>query len=454
MPSTAPPSTVDRAAFLAGLRSSGVIAESGLAAVLDGLPPFARNSREVAEHLVADGTLTRFQAERLLVGRNDGFALGPYVILDHLGKSATGRVFKARHRTMNRLAAIKVLAPELTANDEVRDAIRAEARTAAKLTHPNLVTLLDVNQAGDRMYFVKEYLDGAAVDAVLREGGRLSVGQAGDVIRQAALGLQHAHEKGMAHGRVSPSAILIGKSGRHGVADRPPVKVSGFGLGRFAAEGDAHASDFEYRAPEQFADPELTSPAADVYSLGCVLFHLLAGQPPFPAASPREAGHGHRTQPAPPVAYYRPEVPAAVAALLAAMLAKDPAARPPAEEVALRLGLYSDAVTPDKIDLNFPAASYCAATSILQPQSAVVRRPPAGPSPFAAMTVGADPHEPTPVSVPTDKSKAKRRPERRRPAPRGAARVHPLTATSIILLIALGVAFALVLMMKRAIPTG
>ncbi len=446
--------TIDRPAFLAGLRASGVLADARLDRALADVSPFARSAREVAEELVAGAALTRFQAERLLVGRSDGFAVGQYVILDHLGKSATGRVFKARHRTMNRLVAIKMLSPELTANDAVREAIRAEARTAAKLTHPNLVTLLDVNQAGDRMYFVKEYLDGASVGAVLRQSGRLAVGQAGDVIRQAALGLQHAHEKGMAHGRVSPSAILIGQPSRNGVADRPPVKVSGFELGRFAAEGDARADDFEYRAPEQFADPELATPAADIYSLGCVLFHMLAGHPPFPAATPREAGYGHRTQPAPPVAYFRPEVPPPVAALLAAMLAKEPAGRPTAEAVALRLARFSEAGAGEQIELNLPDVAYSPATSILQPLSAVTRRPPAEESPFAAMTLDADPHERTPVAVSSVKAKGKKAVAKKKPAARDATRLNPLTTVSVLLLIALGVAFALVLMMKRAMATG
>lgn len=438
---------VDRPAFLAGLQGSGVLSEVQLARALGAVSPFARSAREVAEQLIGDGTLTRFQAERLLAGRSDGFAVGPYVIVDHLGKSATGRVFKAHHRTMNRLVAIKMLSSELTATEAVREAIRAEARTAAKLTHPNLVTLLDVNQIGDRMYFVKEYLDGASIAAVLRENGPLAVGRAGDILRQAALGLQHAHEKGMAHGRVAPGAILIGNGGRGGAVERPPVKVSGFGLGRFAVESDARADDFEYRAPEQFADPELATAAADVYSLGCVLFHALAGQPPFPAATPAEAARAHGRSHPPPVNYFRPDVPAGLVALIGAMLSKDPALRPTAEEVALRLAVYSEPGAGEHVDLNLPPASYSPATSILQPLSGVMARPVVEASPFAGMTLGtADPHERTPVSVPKAKVG---KPARKKATPKPSGHANMLALASVILLVAVGVAAALGLMLKR-----
>jgi serine/threonine-protein kinase len=291
-----------------------------------------------------------------------------------------------------------------------------------------------VNQTGDRMYFVEEYLDGASLAAVIT-GGRLTVAQAGDIVRQVALGLQHAHEKGVAHGRLSPAAILLGKSTGE-ASDRPHVKVSGFGLGGFAAERESPAADFAYRAPEPFADPDTATPAADVYSLGCVLFHLLAGHPPV--------------SPVPPIRYIRPEVPAAVAALLAAMLAEGPAARPTAEEVALRLSLFSEAVTGEGIDLNIPAATYSPATSILQSQSVVMSRPPSEPSPFAGMTLGINTHERTPVAVPVTQGKGKKKPTTKTKRKKKPARLHPLTATCVLLLIALGVTFALVLMLRRA----
>jgi len=411
--------TVDRPAFLAGLRASGVLADARLDRALADVT-FARTARDAAELLVASEALTRFQAERLLAGKSDGFAVGPYVILEHLGKTANGRVFKARHRRMNRLVAIEILPAVTTAAEGTLDAIRAEARHAAKLTHPNLITLLDVNQLGDRTYFVKEHLDGAAVSAVSLENGPLAVGAAADMIRQAALGLQHAHEKGVVHGHLSPVAILVGKGGG-GANERPPVKVSGFGLGRFGSVEGTTAG--EYRAPE----PVPATPAADVYALGCVFFHLLAAHPPV--------------LPVPPIRYIRPEVPSAVAALLAAMLATDPTARPTAEDVALRLSAFGDAGTGEHIDLNLPAASYSAATSILQHTSSA--------SPFAGMTLEGDPHEQTPVAVPTRKGKPRRA---KMPAPRG--RSHPLATASVLLLVAVGVTVALTLMLKRALAVG
>jgi serine/threonine-protein kinase len=275
------------------------------------------------------------------------------------------------------------------------------------------------------------------------------------VIRQAALGLQHAHEKEIAHGRVSPAAILIGqpnRNGRNGTEDRPPVKVSGFGLGRFAAEADSRATDFEYRAPEQFDRPELASPAADVYSLGCVFFHSLAGQPPFPAATPRDAANGHRLQSAPPLTHFRPELPPGVVALVATMLAKDPAARPTADQVATRLAVFGNAAAGEAIALNLPPVSYSAATSILHSPSG--SHPPVAapvPSPFEELTSRTDPHERTPIAMPKGKAATtKRRKAVAKARPRGRNRLVAVAAFGVLLAIAVGVGFALTVMLKRA----
>src|SRR5207248_9765603 len=138
-----------------------------------------------------------------------------------------------------------------------------EARAAAALAHPNIVTVLDVNQAGARQYVVMEYVDGVGADVLVRQGGPLPTGRAGEVAGQAALGLQHAHDKGIAHGAVYPGCVLLGRS---------VVKVTGFGLGRLTdptAPAGTATDPLDCRAPELFNPLARPTAASDVYSLGC-----------------------------------------------------------------------------------------------------------------------------------------------------------------------------------------
>lgn len=324
----APPDAMTRDQFVAAVRACGVLGTRQLARLDAALSPFLRSPREVADHLVREQLLSRFQAERLLAGRTDGFLIGPYAVLDYLGKTDASRAYKARHRTMNRLVEIQILVPELTATDDQRTAVHAAARSAARLAHPNVITLLDVNAIGGRVYLVREYVDGTDLGAVAKGSGPLPVGRACEFVRQAALGLSHAHERDTVHGRLTPASVRIGRPGGTGPEQKPVVKVGGFGLGV-----DRVDDGFEYLAPELFDPAAILSAEADVYALGCVFHQALTGLPPHPAAS-YAAAERRRHAPLQPVQYLRPDLPAAVAAVLAAMLSNDPAARPPAAEVA------------------------------------------------------------------------------------------------------------------------
>lgn len=304
----APPTALTRDQFLAGIRASGVLTDRQFETAIGALTPFQKSAREVADFLVGGDWLTRFQAERLLHCKPEGFVLGPYVLVDYLGKTDTGRSFKAIHRTMNRAVAVLVLKLELTASDGVREAIRAQARCAARMAHPNVLTLLDVNTAGGRTYLVHEYVDGTDAGRLVRTNGPLPVPRACEFVRQAAVGLQHAHDKHTPHGRLCPAAMLVGRPGGNGPQDKPVVKVSGLGLGVFTGIDGAA----EYAAPELTTDPTPTA-AADLFALGGVFHFLLTGKPPHAAT---------------PIQTLRRDVPAAVAVVLNAMLATDPPHRP------------------------------------------------------------------------------------------------------------------------------
>ncbi len=469
MIATDAPSRTDCDTFLDSLRTSELLDGRQLDLALRAMPPYTRSARDTADYFFRSDLLTRFQIERLLSGRTDGFHLGPYLVLDYLGKSATGRVYKARHRTMNRLVAIKILSLEQTATEEVRNGIRAEARSAARLAHTNIVTLLDANQAGERMYFVKEYLDGGSMAALVRANGPLPLRRACEFIRQAALGLQHAHEKGVAHGRLSPTAILVGRVGGKGSDDKPLVKVSGFGLGRWGA--DEAEPDFEYRAPEQFDDPDRADPSADLYSLGCIFHYLLAGRPPFPASGADEAAAHHRHSPPPALELLRPDLPAPLASLLRHLLDKNPRARPlAAGDIARCLQCYADGDDSGAVDFgSLPGSASSPASKISKslpaafadlPHEPILFDDDLAPAPtmvFDAIvpvaTVGETPtirtrRDTTPIALPKRKTTPTSKPGVRRKPVGPAKAVSPLALGALVTCVCAGVLFAIVCILK------
>jgi serine/threonine-protein kinase len=297
--------------------------------------------------------LTKFQAERLLEGRSDGFHLGPYFIQEQVGRGSLGRVYKARHRTMNRLVAIKVLAPEFTRTTADRQALQREVRAAAQLNHTNIVTAYDVNEMGDRHYLVLEFVDGPNLETLVRERGLLPVAQACEIVRQIAVGLSQAHSLGLAHWDIKPGNLLLARtSSLPGFA----VKIADFGLAKLAPSHQTQQGKLsgnpDYIAPERARHLQSADYRADLYSLGAVLYFLLAGQPPFAGGTPEEKVCRHLLEEPVRIECWRADVHPAVAALVHQLLAKHPQYRPSsAAEVAERLEC---APVGHAINLEFP----------------------------------------------------------------------------------------------------
>jgi serine/threonine-protein kinase len=336
----ATPQHVDRQTFLTNLSQSGLVTPEQLRAVADRLPDTHRG-RLVARALVEVGLLTKFQAEMLLAGRTGGFVLGQYRILDQLGQGGMGRVFKAVHMTMNRVVALKVLAPQLVDTDKAEALFNREMQAAARLHHPNIVTAFDANRVADRYYLVMEFVDGPNLDRLVRDRGPLPIGKACDFIRQAALGLQHAHEMGMVHRDIKPANLLVQRSAGSAAGRRWTIKILDFGLARLHdAEVEPPGSPGtivtrphvvmgtpDYVSPEQARDLHAADIRSDLYSLGCTFYFLLTGQVPFPDGTTMEKLVRHSTVEPPPVEHFRTDLPAAVAAIVRRLLAKKPADR-------------------------------------------------------------------------------------------------------------------------------
>jgi serine/threonine protein kinase len=330
---------IDRSTFLANVRQSGLLSAEQLAGAAHLLPESNRGTA-TARALVEHGLLTRFQAERLLVGRTAGFLLGQYRILEQIGRGGMGRVFKAEHRTMKRIVALKVLAPNLLATERSVALFLHEVRAVAQLVHPNIVTAYDANEVNGRHYLVLEYVDGPNLEQLVRSQGPLSVGLACDYVRQAAHGLQCAHALGMIHRDIKPANIMVQWHGLGG-ADAPGlVKVSDFGLARLhvpaglqpgdSAPGTILTADNvvmgtpDYLSPEQARNLHKTDIRGDLYSLGCTFHFLLTGQVPFPGGSAVDKLIRHNTDTPQPISAYRADVPAAVLAIVERLLAKNP----------------------------------------------------------------------------------------------------------------------------------
>jgi eukaryotic-like serine/threonine-protein kinase len=330
-----PTTFMDRQTFLANLRQSGLVESSQLDEVMLLLSDTNRG-RVIAREMVGRGLLTKFQAEMLLAGRTGGFQLGQYRILDQLGQGGMGRVFKAIHQTMHRVVALKVVTSQLVKTEQGRHLFMREVRAAARLMHPNIVTAYDANQIGDRHFMVMEFVDGPNLEQLVREKGPLPIGQACDFIRQAALGLQFALENHMVHRDIKPANLLVQRAGGSARESQCVVKILDFGLARLQqhtneeepgsntllTKENAVMGTPDFLSPEQARDLHKVDIRSDLYSLGCTFYFLVTAQVPFPGGSVLEKLVRHGTEEARPVERLRPETPAAVAAIIRRLMAK------------------------------------------------------------------------------------------------------------------------------------
>ncbi len=271
-----------------------------------------------------------------------------YRILSELGRGGMGAVYKAEHEMLRRIVALKVLKQELTSGAEFIERFKREMLAVGRLDHPNIVRALDAGESGGTLYLAMEYVPGHDLQQHLLNRGRLPLQEACDLIRQAATGLQHAHENRLVHRDIKPSNLLLNTQGQ--------VKILDLGLARLTGE-DRPAADIsygmclgtpDYMAPEQWESLIEVDGRADLYSLGCTLFVLLAGRPPFAEATSIPAkGVAHMRTAVPDVRKFAPEVPAPVAILINRLLAKEREKRPAsAAEVVSILSPFCNQAAP------------------------------------------------------------------------------------------------------------
>jgi serine/threonine-protein kinase len=295
---------------------------------LPGLQAVHADPRALAGELIRRNWLTPYQVNQLFQGRGKDLVLGSYVLLQRLGEGGMGQVFKARHAKLGRVVALKLIRKDRVANQAAVRRFRREIRAAAQLSHPNIVLALDADEVNGTHFFVMEYVEGEDLARLVKRHGPLPVGLACDCVRQAALGLQHAFERGLVHRDIKPHNLLLTREGvvkvlDMGLArlDRPPDDT---GPSSLMTRVGMVVGTADYIAPEQALNSHTADVRADLYSLGCTLYHLLAGRVPFAGGPATERLLRHQVEQPPPLERLRPGLPAGVAAVVRRLLAKRP----------------------------------------------------------------------------------------------------------------------------------
>jgi eukaryotic-like serine/threonine-protein kinase len=294
----------------------------------------APTAEEAALRLVSAGLLTRFQGQRLLAGRARGFYYDRYKLLDVLGHGGMSCVYRAEDTQTGGQVALKVLAERYKHDAGMITRLKLEALVGRKLRHPHVLHTLGIGEAAGVLYIVMEHFEAIELQELIDNSGPLPVAHACDVILQAAIGLHAAHRTGIVHRDVKPANLMIDRAG--------DVKVLDFGLSLLGPDvadeefslamifGHECLGTAYYMPPEQSRDSNSVDARADIYGLGCTMYHALAGRVPFPVvkgtdiASVPQVIAAHRERPLPPLKEFVPELPREVARVVDRMTAKNP----------------------------------------------------------------------------------------------------------------------------------
>lgn len=337
--------------FLRNLIDSALFSQDEIATILETLPQPA-DGQASAESLIAAGKLTRYQADAIRERRFEELVIGNYHVLDRLGAGAMGTVYKACHKRMKRVVAIKVLPKSVGKSENLVRRFQREVEAVARLSHPNIVMAHDADEAEVGHFLVMEFVNGRDLASEVQSRGALPVSEAVDCIVQAGRALDYAHRQGIVHRDIKPANLLRDVQG--------VVKVADLGLARFndrfgrpveemaaLTQAGSIMGTVDFMPPEQAMGLTNIDHRADIYSLGCTLYYLLTGSPPYPGSSLMATLLKHREAPPPSLRAVRSDVPAALGSLFHRMVAKSPDERfPSMAEVVQALETLSLAPEP------------------------------------------------------------------------------------------------------------
>ena len=328
------PLTVEQ--FTERLTSSGIMSADELRDWIAAVPVEKQPSDgdSFADELVRQSKLTKFQAEQIIAGKGASLTLGNYVLLDMLGQGGMGLVYRAWHRRMERVVALKVIAGMVTADSSALQRFQREVVAAAKLNHSNIVTSYDSDEFKGTCFLVMEYVDGHNLSTLVKTKGPLPVESATLCVLQAARGLAFAHAHGVIHRDIKPSNLLLDHEGTVKVLDMGLARIDATGLNRVVGDKELTTSgtvmgSIDYMSPEQAVDSRQADAKSDQYSLGCTLYFLLNGRSLYQGETEMLRLLAHREQPTPPLEAEQSEVPRSLARVFARMVAKRPEQRFP-----------------------------------------------------------------------------------------------------------------------------
>jgi serine/threonine protein kinase len=317
--------------FLKSVLRSGLLDREQLQQALRGVPTDRRDdSGALAKHLVRSGLLSAFQASKLLRGTARGLRLGPYQIITPIGRGGMGTVYLARDSRNQEMLALKVLPPKKArAEERLINRFRREMELCQLVSHPHLAQSYGVGVCDGIYYIAMEYIPGKSLHRLVAEDGTLTVPRAARLFAEAGSALEYAHGQGLIHRDLKPSNILVTPNDHAKVVDLGLALMEGEDLTDREVVGGRGfvVGTTDYMAPEQVADAVSVDARSDIYGLGCTLYHVLTGQPPFPGGTRKEKIQRHRNEQPTPIPQLNPSVPPGFVGIVRKMMAKDPAQR-------------------------------------------------------------------------------------------------------------------------------
>ncbi len=335
-------------------------------------------------------------------GLHPPFALGQYQVESKIGQGGMGMVFRARHTRLKKPVAIKILPPDYTADAHAVARFQREMEAIGLLDHPNIVRATDAGEVSGIHFLVMDLVEGVDLSRLVRLQRELPVPEACELVRQAALGLECAHEHGLVHRDIKPSNLLLSTKGEVKILDLGLALLTRSGQQSTALTGSGTVmGTADYMAPEQWEASHVVDIRADLYSLGCTLYTLLMGRPPFGGSKYKSAPQkmtAHLKEPVKSVRGQRPGVPEPVEQLLMRMTAKDPVDRPatPAEvaEILRPFATGANLLALVKQALEKTPGAAVDAATVSQVSTADATKPPAAstrkrPRPMLLWTIAA-----------------------------------------------------------------
>ncbi len=345
----------------------------------------AVGTKELTKHLIESGIITSWHADKLLAGKYKGFFLDKYKLLGHLGTGGMSSVYLAESKNTHQKRAIKVLPKKKVSDKSYLDRFYREGKAAASLNHPNIVRIYDINNSGDTHYMVMEYVQGADLHDTVRDHGPMSFEDVTEAMIQSAEGLLHAHEKKMVHRDVKPANLLRTEDG--------VIKILDLGLALFNSEGEESLTVLynekvmgtaDYLSPEQAVNSHEVDHRADIYSLGCTLYYLLTGRPPYNNGTLAQRIAMHQSKEPDSILESREDCPQALIDICTMMMRKNPDDRfADCAEIMTVFKQLRD--SPDTFRLNLPPP-----TAIPVSRSSSSKKAVAEPEKVMATKVGSE----------------------------------------------------------------